>query len=396
MGVKVRPVSIGGVATFGGWNNTFTNQNVTSAGKNNVQAVVDTTLRRYAGIRYPATSVNILESSTKAAPTVWAVPTAITTAALGILDLYALPGVSPDTLLVATVNAADGRLWKFVLGTGWTDLSFPERTTSDAVNSVMGTSNPDIFLVGNQARAPAGAPALWTLELSTVTWTKVAGNGVAGWTYTQNNGGVSGILFMFGVAFVCVGNGSASGFQVWRSDSTFTVWTKIGGDSVFGSWAAANKRNGKAAFASNGRLYLGLGGVAGNAEAWECVGPNSATPAWTKIGDSTVWTTGTITNANEIAATGNKVVVGTNGTVAGDSQIYQWDIPTRTWTQLAVGTWSRLSTGTLYASPYDNSLFTGVGNNSTGSAILYQTAGGLLTRGNPGYSYNPYPIRISH
>lgn len=397
MGVIVRPVNIATASIFGGWNSAFANQLIASAGKNNIQAVSDTTLRRYAGIRFPGVSVNVLESSTKAAPTVWSVPAVLPVAALGILDIFALPNVSPDTLLVATTTAADGRLWRFILGTGWTSMAFPESGTSDAVNSISPTSDPDLFLIGNQARSTAGAPSLWTFQLSTLTWTKVAGSAIPGtWTYTQNNGSVNA-LFRNGVAIATAGNGTANGFQVWRSDSTFTVWTKIGGDSVFGSWAAANKRNGKCVFgSSNGKLFCGIGGAAGNAEAWECDNPFGAVPAWTKIGDSTQWTSGTISNASEVAALGNKIVFGTSGSVAGDSQTWQWDIASRTWTQLAIGTWSRTNSGALYVSPYDNSLFAGVGNNSTGTAILFQVPGGFFSNGGRrGYSYNPYPVRIS-
>lgn len=389
---------VGGRSRFRGWTGAAANQGIAAAGKNNVSAFVDTALRRYAGIAFPAPGINNLESSTKAAPTVWAVPNALPVAALSIQDMYQLPGVSPDTLLVATSTAADGRLYKFVLGTGWTNLAFPDGANSDGVQTIAPTSDPDLFLIGNQCRNVAGSPQLWTFRLSTVTWTKVAGTGLNGsWTFTNNNGAVNEVLFFNNVAWVIVGNGTANGLQVWRSDSLFTTWTQIGGNALFGSWATGTKRNGRITFAQNNRLYASIGGgtPSTDAEVWECTNPGGATPAWVEIGNNTQWTSATITNASKNVTLGNKLLIGTSGSANGDAQLWQFDLSTRLWTQYTSPSPNRRVTGSLYVSPYDNQLFVGLGDNSTGTAQLFQIAPtGPVSRGGAGFQFSLYKNEV--
>lgn len=397
MTVRFIPLNIVPAASFGGWNAAFVNSGISGVGINNYQAISDTLLNRYVGRAIGGVGNTLLQTSTKAAPGVWTSPGATPINASRILDIWALPGVVPDTLLIGTLIASNAKLWRYIQGTGFSDLAFPDAANSDSINCVGPTeSDPDLFLVGNGAEAASGSAQLWMFRLSTVTWTKIGGTGLNGsWNYVNTNSGINNTVARNGFVWVTVGRGTVDGFQVWRTPNMGVSWTKIGGDGVFGSWPAAGKRSGYVVLMPNGKMYAGIGGTAGNAEVWECTNPGGGAPSWVKVGDPAVFVGATITNANQAAAAGNKIVFGLSGSAAGNSQVWQYDtlIGPASWTRLAIGTWSRTTTPAVYVSPYDKKLFVGVGDGTTGTAILYEVGALGSSVVGPGLFF-PAPIKV--
>jgi len=380
---------LGGRARFEGWPSAWSNQGLSGVAWNNVLSMSDSSIRLYAGRSIGGTALSNFVSQLKSTPGVWVQHNT----PLNVTAVTTIVSIDDDLVYLGTSLAANADFFRFTHSGGFTDMLFPEGGTSDTVAKAVKTPDPDILLVGNQATAAGGSAALWTFRISTSAWTKIAGTGINGsWTANASSRSVPGIQVYAGQIYVIVNGGSTNNLDVWVSNTAWNAWTRIGGAGLNGSWATGTKGSGTLVVV-NGVVYVGTGGAsAGDGEAWKLPIGGS----WSQIGGDGIngsWTAGTKTSANRLTALANKVVFGTGGTVAGDSQVWQYDVPTDTWVQLAVGTWSRLSTGVLYVD-IENNLYAGVGNNSVGTMILEGTPPGRLTRGGAGFQFQLYKVRV--
>lgn len=229
---------------------------------------------------------------------------------------------------------------------------------------------------------------VWRYDTSGGTWTQVAGDGInSSWTNQVTANAFESVtaLATDGTTYLYAGLGNNSGAdsEVWRFDGS--SWTKIGGDSVNSSWAAASGYEAVTTLAVNGStVYAGLGlNAAGEAEVWRCTSCDTA-PAWggARIGGDGVngsWANTTYETVSSMTLIGGNPVVGL-GLTAGDGEVWQCT------SNCASGTpvWTKRggdgsgSGGQSWASAFEyvtglaasgNFLYVGTGNSATDAQV---------------------------
>ncbi len=154
-------------------------------------------------------------------------------------------------------------------------------------------------------------------------WNKVGGDGINGSWADQVFEDVNDLVIDNGILYAALGTSTAGDAEVWSCvlSANCNDWTKIGGDGINSGWAISTFEsvNDLTAYGSN--VYAALGNSANDAEVWRWNGT-----AWTKIGGDSLnsgWTT-------NYEAVQNIVNDGTNlyaglGNTAGDSEVWRWN-----------------------------------------------------------------------
>lgn len=228
-------------------------------------------------------------------------------------------------------SGVDAQVWKYNGGTSWTQIggngingSWPNGTYTRAIS--LSISGGQLY-AGTQGTI-SGDGELWrcTLASNCSSWTKIGGDGT-GWANNQYSSlyriqQIGNYLY----AGLGVGTGKA---VVWRCDTSTdcaTTWTKVGGDGVNSSWAAATYEQVRS-FATDGtNLYAGLGNDDGDGEVWKC-DSTTGCATWTKIGGDGL--NGSFSNSPFIGSLtymNSKLYVGSN--------IEEWTWDGATWTNI--------------------------------------------------------------
>lgn len=169
----------------------------------------------------------------------------------------------------------------------------------------------------------AGNALVWEFDGS--SWTLIGGQGInSSWTALTYELVPSMVAYNGGLV---VGLASTAGdAEVWSWNGS--TWTKIGGDGTATgaqSWASAHETvQSMAVYA--GKLYVGLGNSANDAEVWQCTGSCTVTTGWSKVGGDSVnsgWTTNYETVQSMTVHNG--ALVAGIGTTAGDAEVWSWN-----------------------------------------------------------------------
>lgn len=175
-------------------------------------------------------------------------------------------------------------LWGFN-GSSWTEFGGPTAIGPDfgsghfTVNSVTRVLMDDFLYVGLGAGGVFGNAGGQVWRNGGFTWGKVLGNGING---GFNCDDVHFVRDFEGGLIIGVGGNIGDG-ELWHWDGTTA--TKIGGDSVQGSWTT--KRRCQCVYVDGHDIYVGVGSPTGidqnNAEVWKYTGPGIH-GFWTKLG----------------------------------------------------------------------------------------------------------------
>jgi hypothetical protein len=165
--------------------------------------------------------------------------------------------------------------------------------------------------------------------------------------------------------YVGLGNAVADA-EVWRWDGT--AWAKIGGDGVNSSWADQAFEEVTSLATDGTNVYAGLGNSTGDGEVWRWNGT-----AWTKIGGDSLsgsWGLGTYENVPSLSYFGGNLYAGL-GASANDAEVWRWN--GTTWTKIGGDS---LNSGwttnfeAVYALTNDGTnLYAGIGNSTTDAEV---------------------------
>ncbi len=219
-----------------------------------------------------------------------------------------------------------------------------------------------------------GYAQVW--EYTGSVWTKVGGEGVnSSWaanTYEDVYALTTDGTYLY------AGLGTTAGdAEVWRYNGS--SWTKIGGDGINSSWAAATYETVSGLSSYGGSVYAGLGNTSGDGEVWQWNGSS-----WTKIGGDGVnssWSSATIVGVVSMANDGSNLYVGTSGN-AGDGDVWKWN--GSVWSQLGgdglSSSWAASTYEQVPALFYQaGSLYAGTGT-SSGDAEVWKWNGSAWSR----------------
>ncbi|HYH74835.1 MAG TPA: LamG-like jellyroll fold domain-containing protein [Candidatus Saccharimonadales bacterium] len=218
----------------------------------------------------------------------------------------------------------------------------------------------------------AGSALVWRYDGS--RWELIGGQGVNGSWAPNAYEQVMSMASYGGKLYVGLG-ASANDAEVWEWNGT--TWTKIGGDSVNAGWGASYEE--VSALASHGGyLYAGLGASANDAEVWRYEGTT-----WTRIGGDSVnsgWTTN-FERVSAFALFEGRLVAGL-GASAGDGEVWQWS--GSAWTRIGGDGVNSSWANTTYEQvetivPYNGKLYVGLGA-STDDAEVWEWNGTTWTK----------------
>jgi len=213
-------------------------------------------------------------------------------------------------------STADGEVWRFD-GTNWSKIGGDSINNgwtnyADSINS-MAIYNHKLYAGLGRS---TGEAEIW--EWNGSSWSKVGGDGVGNSWNTTTYQEVDALMPYNGKLFAGIGNIAGSG-TLWEWDGS--SWTKIGGDDVNGSWTTGAYERVKTIAVYNGDLYVGLGASAGDGEVWRY---RSGT--WTKIGGASMnggWNN-TVEEIESMSAYKGKFYVGTGLSQNADGLIWSW------------------------------------------------------------------------
>jgi hypothetical protein len=218
-------------------------------------------------------------------------------------DLYAGLGNSNND---AEVWRWDGATWEKIggdsLNSGWT-------TNYDRVSALTVLKGRLIAGLG----AGTGEAELWQWDGS--AWEKIGGDGFNdSWDSTFEQ--VESLIQLNNNLYVGLGN-STGDAEVWEYDDT--TWTKVGGDGLNDSWVDGTYERVRTLATYNGDLYAGLGSNTGEGEVWRY-----REGGWTKVGGNSV--NGSWANAIEevesFSAFRGKLYAGTGNTANADATVW--------------------------------------------------------------------------
>ncbi len=253
--------------------------------------------------------------------------------------LYAGLGRSTNE---AEVWRWNGTTWTQVGGDG---LNSSWNTNYENVSSLVVYRDKLYAGIGNNANGDAEVYRCTTCE-GTPTWLKVAGDGInSGWaagTFRE----VPAMVQSHDMLYVGLAGGSAGDAEVWRCNSTCDggspAWTRVGGDATNSSWANTVYERIDSMAVYEGKVIVGLGSTAGDAEVWACTSCEGGSPNWgsAKIGgdDATGnspstygWSDSTYEQIFDIVVYNGYLYAGL-GITAGESEVWRYD--TSEWTKV--------------------------------------------------------------
>lgn len=163
--------------------------------------------------------------------------------------------------------------------------------------------------------------------------------------------------------------------EVWKWDGS--TWTKFGGDSVNNSWNGSSYEQVWALDYLGGKLYVGLGSSANDAEVWVY-----QDDTWSQIGGDSLnsgWTTN-YEIVSSLTDDGTNIYAGL-GTTAGDSEVWKWD--GATWTKLGGdelnGSWGATIETVRSLKYLGGKLYAGIGD-TAGDAEVWSFNGTTWTK----------------
>ena len=278
------------------------------------------------------------------------------------------------TLFSGNYDAAgDGFMWTYD-GTSWTLMGggYVKKSWGNyGIGSVNVMQKVGDYLYAGLGNS-AGSALVW--QFDGTTWQLIGGQGINNsWsavTYEQ----VMSMASFQGKLIVGLGT-SANDAEVWEWNGT--SWAKIGGDSLNGGWTA-NFEEVDAMAATDSELYVGLGASTADGEVWRWNGTS-----WTKIGGDSLnggWTN-YVERVASIAIHNGNIYAGL-GSSTGDGEIWEWN--GTSWTKIGGdgvgGSWSTTTYQQIESMiSYDGKLYAGLGN-VTGAGTLWQWDGSAWTQ----------------
>ncbi len=269
--------------------------------------------------------------------------------------------------------AGDGLMWSFD-GSSWTEIGggYVNKSWGGyGIGSVNVMQKVGDYLYAGLGNA-AGSALVWRFDGN--AWQLIGGQGVnSSWpanTYEQ----VMSMASFRGKLIVGLGT-SASDAEVWQWDGS--SWSKIGGDSVGSSWPAGYEEV-DAMAATDSELYVGLGASAGDGEVWQWDGSS-----WSKIGGDSInsgWAN-YADRVSSIAIHNGKIYAGL-GSSTGEAEIWEWS--GSAWSKVGGDSVGSSWNATTYQQvesliSYNGKLYAGLGN-ITGAGTLWQWDGSTWTQ----------------
>ncbi|MEK7594859.1 MAG: fibronectin type III domain-containing protein [Patescibacteria group bacterium] len=283
------------------------------------------------------------------------------------------------------IGTGDAEMWSCDTATGcsaWTKIGGDGINSSWAVNTY--ESVDSMTVMGGNLYAGLGRTAndARIYRWNGSTWTWVGGFGIGG-PYNAFTTGYEAVTTLANDGtnvYAGFGNTAGDG-DVWRL--TGTTWTQIGGDALNSGWAAATIEQIMAMYYQGGTLYAATGTTAGDGNVWSWNGT-----AWTKIGGDTVnssWAAATYEGAYSLTGDGTNIYTGL-GTTAGDNEVWRWG--GATWTKIGGDALNSSFTSThiaVQSMVYGNStLYTGI-TATANNAEVWTYSGSTWTRIGGGY-----------
>lgn len=239
-----------------------------------------------------------------------------------VLDLLAYNGKLYAGL---GTGSGDAEVWEWSGSGSWTKIG------GDGINSGWGAGYEFAFrLVVFDGKVIVGIGGstteaeVWEWNGSTA-WTKIGGDSVNGsWAGTNET-----LVYSFAVhggdLYAGLGSGGTGLADVWKYSGG--AWTQIGGDTLNGSWGSTYDKV-TSLCSLDGTLYAALGGSTGEAEVWAWNGS-----AWTKVGgDGLGWADSTYEDAFRLVAV-NGVLYAGLGSGSGDAEVWRYNGAT-SWTKI--------------------------------------------------------------
>ncbi len=272
-------------------------------------------------------------------------------------------------------TAGDAEVWSWN-GTSWTLIG------GDSVNSGWTTGYEGVYSLTNDGTniyaglgLTAGDNEVWKWDET--SWTKIGGDGLNG-GFSNTHVSVNSLSYGNGVLFAGLNSASTVlSAQAWTYDGS--SWTRIGGDYVNFSWGFRGLRSVEVLQVSGDYLYAGTGvSSAGNALIWQYDGSK-----WKLVGGQGVdnsWPFDTFETVTSMSSLNGKLYVGL-GSSANDAEVWAYD----------GATWSKIGGDSLnngWTVNYEevnsmavlgDTLYAGLGNGS-GDAEVWSWNGASWTK----------------
>ncbi len=289
-------------------------------------------------------------------------------------------------------SSGDGEVWSWN-GTTWTKIGGDTLNSSWANSTYENVSSLVVYRgklyagLGNNANGDAEVWRCSGCETGTVSWVKVAGDGInSGWaagTFRE----VPAMVQSHDMLFVGLAGGSAGDAEVWRCSSSCDggspVWTRVGGDAINSSWANTTYERVDSMAIYDGKVVVGLGSTAGDAEVWQCTGCEGGSPSWGSAriggddpsgtsGSTYGWTDGTFEQIFDMVTYNGYLYVGL-GITAGESEMWRYD--TGTWTKVGGdglnSSWDATVNYINSMAVHEGKLYSGTGGDANNDAQIW-------------------------
>jgi len=207
---------------------------------------------------------------------------------------------------------------------------------------------------------------------TTASWTQIAGDGVNS-SYNTYFGYSLSIAFANGKIY----NGAYRNYgywpEVWSSDIETLSWTQIGGNGIYQSWAPSDIEEITSLTVHDNKLYAGVSNLSGwpmvyeyDGNTWRKVGGGGVKGSWDGLGL-------TYDYVNEMYSYKGKLYVGMGG-VAGDDDVWQYN--GSVWTQVGgdnLNGWeeSYAGLGIFSMTEYDGKLCVGDAKSNTSAVFCW-------------------------